>query len=116
MGGQHQEPRRAPLSVASPHLQRGQPGGQASAHRGQEIQIQRFDRVARPMVVRVSHVGRVRDHDGRIAEIPERGMIAAARVGNDTPFKGNREKLAGHGFTNLARKAPQVRQGSHVSD
>ena len=93
-------------------LQGSQSSSEPPAYRGQEIQVQRLDTIARPMVMWVAHIGRVRDHYCRVSEVPERGVIATPRVGKDPTAERNRKELARDVVADPAGEARHLRQGS----
>ena len=72
--------------------------------RGQKFEVEGFDTVAGPVVVRIAQVGGVRDHKRGIAEIPERCMIAAARIRQRAAAPGYGQPLAGE----IAGRTPAI--------
>jgi hypothetical protein len=65
----------------------GRSVGQVHDHRrqpfdygGDKVEIQRLKGVGWPMVMRITEVGRIREHDGREALLPERGVVAPSGV------------------------------------
>ena len=64
-------------------------------HRGHKGQIQRVNRVAHLVVVRVPHEGGVGHHQGVVAAIPERAVVATAHRGNVMAGTQNRKWFGG---------------------
>ena len=46
------------------------------AHLAHEVKVQRVDRVGGLVIVEVSEIGGVGEHDGWVAIVPERGVVA----------------------------------------
>jgi hypothetical protein len=57
-----------------------------------KIEVQRVDRIGRLMVMRVSEIGCVRQHDGGIPLIPEGCMVAPTDIRKSFATRGNGQR------------------------
>jgi hypothetical protein len=58
-----------------------------------ERKVKGIDRVAGKVIVRIPKEGGVRDHERRQSCIPEGGVVAQARFGQDPSIKGKEKGL-----------------------